>query len=290
MRIRDILASKRTVSFEVFPPKPDDDADLKGIFSTIAQLAFARPDFISVTYSPSGRNRDRALGIADFIGKAGMTPMSHFTSVGYAKADVDAMLADLSKLGVENVLALRGDLPPGAAPSDSTWRDFRYASDLLAYISSVSGMCLAAAAYPHGHQDDRDVDRGVEVMKEKARAGASFFITQLFFDNDAYFSLVDKARAAGITQPIIPGIMPVIRAKQMGRIKDISGCTVPEELRDSLERYSGDDAAMEKAGVDFASRQIRSLWEKGAPGIHLYTMNRPTVSVSILKAVGLLSI
>lgn len=290
MKISDILSGKRTVSFEVFPPKPDDDADLKGIYSTVARLAFARPDFISVTYSPAGRNRGRALDIADFIQKAGMVPMSHFTAVGYAREDVDEMLADLDRLGVENVMALRGDIPPGAEFAKSPWKDFRYASDLLAYLSSRSGVCLGAAAYPHGHQDDLDVDRGVEIMKAKAASGAGFFITQLFFDNQAYFRLVDKARAAGIAQPIIPGIMPVTRAKQIARLKDISGCAVTPGLQERLDRWAADDEGMEKAGIEYAAEQVRGLWESGAPGIHLYTMNRPAVSVSILKAVGLISI
>jgi methylenetetrahydrofolate reductase (NADPH) len=290
MKISDILASKRTVSFEVFPPKPDDDADLKGIYSTIARLAFARPDFISVTYSPAGRNRGRALDIADFIQKAGVVPMSHFTSVGYTKEDVDAMLADLTRLGVENVMALRGDIPPGVSFPKSPWRDFRYASDLMAYLSATSSACLGAAAYPHGHQEDLDVDRGVEVMKAKAAAGAAFFITQLFFDNAAYFALVEKARAAGVAQPIIPGIMPVTRAKQIKRLREISGCAVTPALQALLDRYEKDDEGMEKAGIEYAAEQVLGLWECGAPGIHLYTMNRPAVSVSILKAVGLLSI
>lgn len=288
MKISDILAAKRSLSFEVFPPKPDDDADLKGMYSTIAHLASARPDFISVTYSPAGRNRDRALGIADFIQKAGMVPMSHFTSVGYAKADVDAMLADLRTRGVENVMALRGDIPPGMEFSDSPWRDFRHASDLMAYIASVSDACMGGAAYPHGHQDDLDVDSGVEVMKGKVKAGASFFITQLFFDNMAFHSFMDKVGKAGIGKPVIPGIMPVLRSKQIRRLKEISGCSVPAGLQASLDKYAEDDDSMEKAGIEFAAEQIRALWDSGVPGIHLYTMNRPAVSVAILKAVGLL--
>ncbi len=288
MKISDILLTKRSLSFEVFPPKPDDDADLSGIFSTIAHLASARPDFISVTYSPAGRNRERALGIADFIQRAGMVPMSHFTSVGYARSDVDAMLADLAKRGVENVMALRGDIPPGLEFSESPWKDFRHACDLMSYIASVSGICMGGAAYPHGHQDDLDVDKGVEVMKAKEGAGVSFFITQLFFDNRAFFSFIDKAAGAGCSKPILPGIMPVLRSKQMKRIKDISGCTVPPELQRILERYADDDDSMEKAGIDYAAAQIRELWDSGIPGLHLYTMNRPAVSESILRLVGLL--
>ena len=189
MRISDILAAGRGVSFEVFPPKPDDDADMRGIFSSLARLASARPDFVSVTYSPAGKNRPRALEIADFIKRAGMEPMSHFTSVGYGRADVDAMLADMSVRGVENVLALRGDLPPGTAPDGAAFRDFRYASDLISYIASRPGRpCICAAAYPHGHQEGGGVAAGIEALKAKEGAGVDFFITQLWREDIFYIA------------------------------------------------------------------------------------------------------
>jgi methylenetetrahydrofolate reductase (NADPH) len=289
VRIRDILAGKRSLSFEVFPPKPDDDSDMKGMFSTIARLAAARPDFVSVTYTPAGRNRARALEIADFIQRSGMTPLSHFTSVGYLRSDVDAMLADLSERGVENVMALRGDIPAQAAPGTEPYRDFRYASDLMAYISSRSSLSIGGAAYPHGHQEGGGVDEGIRAMKAKEAAGADFFITQLFFDNDAFDAFMDKARGAGVSKPIIPGIMPVLRARQMARLTGISGCTVPSRLASILERWGNDDKEMERAGIEFAARQIADLWASGVPGIHVYTMNKPASSIDILKKAGILA-
>jgi methylenetetrahydrofolate reductase (NADPH) len=289
MRIREILAGKRSLSFEVFPPKPDDDSDMKGIFSTIARLASARPDFVSVTYSPAGRNRTRALEIADFIQRSGLNPLSHFTSVGYLRSDVDSMLSDLAKHGVENVMALRGDLPADAPQGAEPYRDFRYASDLMAYISSKSSISIGGAAYPHGHQEGGGVDKGIEAMKAKEAAGTDFFITQLFFDNDAFDSFLDKARGAGLTKPVIPGIMPVLRARQMARLTGISGCVVPPRLAAILERWGGDNAEMERAGIEFAARQIADLWASGVPGIHVYTMNKPASSIEILKKAGILA-
>jgi methylenetetrahydrofolate reductase (NADPH) len=247
---------------------------MKGIFSTIARLASARPDFVSVTYNPAGRNRARALEIADFIQRSGLNPLSHFTSVGYLRSDVDAMLADLSKLGVENVMALRGDLPADAAPAMEPYRDFRYASDLMAYISSKSSMSIGGAAYPHGHQEGGGVDRGIQAMKAK---------------ESAFDAFMDKARGAGVAKPVIPGIMPVLRARQMARLTGISGCAVPPRLAAILERWGGDDKEMERAGIEFAARQIADLWASGVPGIHLYTMNKPASSIEILKRAGILA-
>jgi methylenetetrahydrofolate reductase (NADPH) len=172
--------------------------------------------------------------------------------------------------------------------ADSPWRDFRHASELMAYIASTSSVCMGGAAYPHGHQDDLDIDRGVEIMKIKEGCGVSFFITQLFYDNGAFFSFMEKTARAGIAKPIIPGIMPVLRSKQVKRLKEISGCSIPPGLQDLLDRFADDDESMEKAGIEFAAAQIRELMDGGVPGVHLYTMNRPTVSVDILRSVGVL--
>jgi methylenetetrahydrofolate reductase (NADPH) len=287
VKIIDILKQKRTLSFEVFPPRPGEDADMKGIFSTVARLASACPDFISVTYSATGKNRARALEIAGFIQRAGIAPLSHFTAVGYLKADVDAMIKDMAERGLENVLSLRGDVPEGLEYPHSPWQDFHYAADLMRYIRENSTLCQAGAAYPHGHQDDLNVDFGIEVLKQKAAAGADFFITQLFFDNAAFFSFLEKAQKAGITQPIIPGIQPILRAKQVKRLQNLSGCVIPPDLGALLERYSDDDASMEKAGIEFAAKQVEGLWAAGVAGIHLYTMNRPIASLQILDRVTL---
>lgn len=287
MRIPDILKAKRSLSFEVFPPKPADDADLSGIFSTIGALSRARPDFISVTYSPAGTNRERALRIADFIHGAQLTPLSHFTAVGSARPDVDAMLADLGARGVENVLALRGDIPPGMEPGASPWKDFRWARDMVAYIRSRSSVAIGAAAYPEGHPENRDIAAGIGHLLEKEAAGAGFFITQLFFDNEAFYRFSEACATAGLRAPILAGIMPVTRSKQIKRIVELSGCAVPPALAALLERYADDDASMEKAGVEWAARQVRSLMSQGAAGIHLYTMNRPDASLELLRLSGI---
>jgi methylenetetrahydrofolate reductase (NADPH) len=286
-RIIDILKERRTISFEVFPPKPDDDADLKGIYSTIARLSRGRPDFISVTYSPAGRNKERGIEIAEFIRMAGLVPMSHFTAVGYLKEDVDDMLERLESRSLGNILALRGDVPAGFEFPHPPWRDFRYAVDLIEYIKAKSKVCVCAAAYPEAHPECRDLGEVLGYMKRKEETGADFFITQFFFDNDAYFRFLDKARARGVKSPILPGIMPVLKARQIGKMVQLSGCSVPPTLKKALDLYAEDPAGMEKAGIQYAARQIEELWHEGVDGVHLYTMNKPEASLSILESLEL---
>lgn len=282
MKIIDILKERRTLSFEIFPPHTKDDATLKGIFSTVAQLLQVRPDFISVTYASIGRNRERALEIADFISMANVPSMSHFTAVGYLKEDVDAMLSDLTERGIQNVLALRGDIPQGLEFPHAPWKDFRYALDLISYIRSKSSVCIGAACYPEGHPECRDMQKNLDYLKMKEDAGADFFITQLFFDNNAYFDFIEKARAAGIKNPIIPGIMPVLKAKQLERIIALSGTSIPNDLLELTEKYKLDDAGMLLAGSERCTKQLDDLLVRGAPGIHFYTMNKPKESIAIL--------
>jgi methylenetetrahydrofolate reductase (NADPH) len=290
VRIADILKGKSSLSFEVFPPKVQDDADLSALFAAIESLKAARPDFVSVTYSPAGRNRDRALEIAMRIGRGGVSPLSHFTAVGYAKADVDSMLASLAERGIENILALRGDLPPGLSypDADAPWRDFRYASDLIRYIRTRDrDICVGAACYPEGHPEDRDLALNIDRLKEKCDLGADFFITQLAFDDEAILRFLDRARGAGMAKPILIGVMPVLAASSIKRMIQLSGCSVPASLGAMIAANADRPEDMEKAGIEYAARQIRFLRERGADGIHLYSMNKALPSLRILEAAGL---
>jgi len=286
MRIDSILAQKRGLSFEIFPPKQEHDEDLSGIKKTLSELTAESPDFVSVTYGAGGQNRPRALDIAEIVLKLGMTPLSHLTAVGYTKEDTEKVTSSLSKLGVGNILALRGDVPENMKYPQDPWIDFRYATDLAAFVGSEK-FCLGGAAYPEKHMESPSLEHDIDVMLQKERLGVSFFITQLFFDNGLFFKFRDRCRAAGLKAPILAGIMPIFKAKQIRRIVEISGCSVPDSLEQTLTRHANDDVAMEDAGSGFAARQIADLWSGGVDGIHLYTMNKSRQVMDIVKRSGL---
>lgn len=288
MRIDTIMRRRQTLSFEVFPPKPEMDEDLSGICGTLAALRVASPDFVSVTYGAGGNNRPRALDIADRVSSLGMSPLSHLTAVGYTKDETSRVLAALDKLGVENILALRGDIPKD---SDATehWKDFGRACDLAEHVGSRGDFCIGGAVYPEGHPESVSAAADIEFMKEKVRKGTTFFITQLFFDNDTFRRFMDRVMAAGIEVPVIAGIMPVFRSRQIKRIIEISGCRVPAKLADLLERYLDDDASMKEAGIDYAAAQIADLWKDGVGGVHIYTMNKSKGVLEILRRCGFIA-
>ncbi|MCD6238484.1 MAG: methylenetetrahydrofolate reductase [Thermotogae bacterium] len=286
--ITDILHERRTIlSFEVFPPKKADDSDLNVIFNTIKKLSRLKPDFISVTYKTRGRNKKRAIDISEFIRKNGIIPLSHLTAVGYSKDDVLKILDEFYQVGVRNILALRGDIDKGISYGKGTWKDFKYAKDLIEFIKSDGRFCIGAATYPEGHVECKDVDKTIDHLGQKSYAGVDFFITQLFFDNQVYYRFLNKAMRAGINKPIIPGIMPVLRAGQIKKMVRLSGASVPNELNKLLDRYGEDTGSMRKAGIEYAARQIDDLLSNGVKGIHLYTMNKARSVMEIVKQVSL---
>ncbi|MDR1885822.1 MAG: methylenetetrahydrofolate reductase [Synergistaceae bacterium] len=282
MRIDRLLEEKQTLSFEVFPPKPEMDVDLAGIRRTLSNLKAANPDFVSVTYGAGGNNRPRAIDIADMAISLGMTPLSHLTAVGYAKEEVSAVIGALTDTGVENILALRGDKPLDSDERDC-WRGFRRASELAGFVRYSGDFCIGGAAYPEGHQESVSPEEDIEFMMEKVRMGVSFFITQLFFDNAAFAEFAGRCLASGLRTPVIAGIMPVLRAGQIRRIIEISGCGVPDALDALLDRYADDDDSMRDAGMDYAAGQISDLWKNGVAGIHIYTMNKSAEVLEILR-------
>ena len=291
MRIDTIMKRRQTLSFEVFPPKPEMDEDLSGICRTLSALRVASPDFVSVTYGAGGNNRPRALDIANMVISLGMSPLSHLTAVGYTREETERVLGSLAELGVENVLALRGDIPVGSDPADpSFWQHYKQACDLSAHVREQGPVkfCVGGAAYPEGHQQSTSTDADIDFMKEKVDNGTTFFITQLFFDNEAFKRFAEQAASAGVRAPIIAGIMPVFRARQIKRIVEISGCAVPPELAELLDKYLDDDASMKEAGIDYAAAQIEDLWHSGVGGIHIYTMNKSKGVLEILRRCGFL--
>lgn len=282
-----ILKERRTLSFEVFPPKPEMDRDLSGIRATLSELCSLKPDFVSVTYGAGGNNRPLALDIAKIILSLDMLPLSHLTAVGYTRGNAEEVLDSLSELGVANILALRGDLPKLGDDGDMKLSDYKTACDLAGVVARRGGFCIGAAAYPEGHPESISAEADLDFMKQKVASGVTFFITQLFFNNDDFKRFAERAEKSGIKAPILAGIMPVLQAKQIRRIIELSGCSVPLKLDRLLERYRHDDASMSDAGMDYAAEQISDLVEWGVRGVHIYTMNKAKSVLEIINRCGI---
>lgn len=287
MKINQLLAQRPTLSFEIFPPKKDS-GDLNSIYDTIAQLAQLHPDFISVTYGAGGSTTDFTVEIATAIKQQyGVESVAHLSCIDATAEHLHTIIGQLKAGGVENILALRGDYPQGYDP-ETTPREFQYASDLDAFIKAHYGddFCLSGACYPEVHQEAESLQGDLDAMEAKVKAGADYLITQIFFDNHYYYRLVREARNRGITVPILAGIMPVINGKQLLRIAKMSGCSIPYELSAMIERFNTNPEAMGQVGINYAAYQIMDLITNGVQGIHLYTMNKPTVTKEILARTG----
>lgn len=279
MRIDEILKNKRTLSFEVFPPKKSDTGT-RELFYSINELKTLKPDFISVTYGAGGSNARNAAEIAGYIKSVGVEPLAHITGGPSSPQDIDCVCKGLSRLGVENVLCLRGDKP--AEYNAEYCKHFPHATDLIKYIEKY-GFTAGAACYPEGHVECETLYADLENLKKKEECGAKFFITQIFYDNSYYYRLLNEARRMGITAPLLPGIMPLTSAKNIARIKSMCGSTIPIEFRNMLEIYSEKPDVMREIGLNYAVYQIIDLIAKGAPGIHLYIMNRADTAAEICQ-------
>ena len=278
MKIIDLFNQPGPVlSFEVFPPKRDGDVET--LFSAVKELKQLKPAYISVTYGAGGSTQSMTFEIAERLMKEGLTPLVHFTCVGNGRDEIARQLDRLAEIGVENVLALRGDPPKGAEKFEKPADGFGYANELVAFIRSRWDFCIAVAAYPEVHPDAQSAEHDLKMLKQKIDAGADFVNTQMFFENSRYFDFVERARQAGITQPIAPGVMPVQSARFFERDWGVS---VPESLKSG---FTGENPEADRAhGLDYATRQCRELLEKGACGLHLYTMNKAAASVKIHQA------
>jgi methylenetetrahydrofolate reductase (NADPH) len=279
-RIADKLAVGRTLSFEFFPPKSPSAQMTLG--RTVAELAPLGPDFVSITYGAGGSDRHRTADVVGWMRKeTDVEPMAHLTCVGHTRTDVAGLLVDYRRMGVENILALGGDLPAdGSTPAG----DYRYALDLLADVAATGCFSIGVAAHPevHPRSSDRAADR--KHLADKLRV-ADFAITQFFFDVEHYTRLVDELAALGVDKPIVPGIMPVTNLAQIHRMAEMSGSEVPNWLVDRLES-ARTDAEAKRIGIELASALCLDLIDAGAPGLHLYTLNRSDVAKQIRVNLG----
>lgn len=288
MKIKELYKSEKPVlSLEVFPPRID--YPLETVFKTLDNLKLLEPGYISVTYGAGGSNRARTVEIAARIKKEyGIESQAHLTCVSHTKNEIESVLNELLNQGVENIMALRGDPPQDDIYFDFNTQEYRYALELIKDIKNHSECFgIGAAAHPEGHPECRRLGEDIVNLKEKVDAGVDFLITQLFFDNRIYYEFIDRAIRAGIKCPIVPGIMPVLNARQIRRIIYLCGASIPAKLLILVDKYDNNPEGMAKAGVEYASQQVEDLLNNKVPGIHLYTMNRSKQITEIVKNVGL---
>ena len=281
MKIRDILKDNSPhVSFEVFPPKTD--AGYEGVRAATKKIAALRPSFISVTYGAGGGTSRKPGRIASQITHdLGVTCLAHLTCVSSSKDEVRGVIGQLKEQGIENILALRGDIPAdGEFPLPN---HYRYACELVEDIKSQGDFCIGAACYPEGHVEAAHKKDDIMNLKHKVDCGVDFLTTQMFFDNNILYNFLYRIREKGITVPVLPGIMPVTSAKQMKRICDLSGTVLPERFRAILDRFGEDPDAMKQAGIIYATDQIIDLIANGMNHIHIYSMNKPEVAEAIIS-------
>lgn len=282
--LQNMFDNKKSISFEIFPPKKDGAFDT--VFETLDALGKLKPDFISVTYGAGGSRSGETIQIASYIQNTlGIDAMTHVTCVGSRKEQLLKVCEALKENHIEHILALRGDRPRDMSDEQFLSRDFAHASDMMSFIREHTDLHMAGACYPEKHFEAFSMESDLNNLRRKQEAGAEFFISQLFFDNDFYYSFLEKAAKKGITVPICAGIMPITSAKQIGTTITLAGSSVPKALADILATYGDNPEEMRKAGIDYAIRQIRDLQENGVGDIHIYTMNKPKMATEIMNAI-----
>lgn len=289
MKIREFYRRfPLTLSFEVFPPQTE--GGVAALYGTLEELGTLGPAFISVTFRPDRSSRDLTFQIAAWIRRhLGIEAMAHFTCIGASREVIRRDLDMARTLGLENILALRGDPPQDGLPTDQSQGDFRYASELVAFIKAHYDFGIGVAGYPEGHIECHDRGKDLEHLKRKVEAGGEFIITQLFFDNSYFYEFVERARRIGIHVPIIPGILPILSTTQVKRFAALCGATLPPDLLWELDRLKENEADVQKLGVEYATRQCRDLLEQGVQGLHFYCLNRSASVRAIFQNLGLTS-
>jgi methylenetetrahydrofolate reductase (NADPH) len=285
MRIKELYHKKPVISLEVFPPKPEMPID--GVLNTIDALSDLRPDFISVTYGAAGGSKAHTVRIADTIkNKYGIEALAHLTCINSSKDEVDSILRELENANVENIMALRGDRPADDNLRSPARGDFEFASDLILHLKTTGNFSIGAACYPEVHPEAENALADLGNLKRKVNAGVDFLITQLFLDNNFFYTFREKLALMELNVPVSAGIMPVINKKQIERITSLCGASIPPKFRRILERYENEPEALKEAGIAYATEQIIDLLSNDVDGIHLYTMNKPEVARGIIGQIG----
>ena len=282
MKIKDILGQgKPTLSFEVFPPKTEDKYE--SVEKAALEIAKLNPAFMSVTYGAGGGTSRYTVEIASALKEQrGVTPLAHLTCVSSTKEKVHQVLKELKEKKIDNVLALRGDIPADG----NVAKDYRYASELIGEIRQYGDFCIGAACYPEGHVESVNKTADIQHLKEKIEAGCDFVTTQMFFDNNILYNYLYRIREKGITVPVVAGIMPVTNVSQIKRICSMSGTYLPARFKAIVDRFGDNPAAMKQAGIAYATEQIIDLIANGVNGIHVYSMNKPEVAAKIKESLS----
>lgn len=285
MKLTELFAKdQRNLSFEVFPNKKPEN--LESVKAKTAKIAELNPAFMSVTYGAGGGTSQFTLEIAKNIEQnCGVPVLAHLTGVSSTKEVVAQRIEELKAAGIQNIMALRGDLTPEMEGQDRTNWAYKYAVDLIRELKEKGDFCIGSGCYPEVHPEAASMIEDIRFLKEKVDAGCDFLTTQLFFDNDIYYNYLYKVRESGIAVPVIPGIMPVTNAKQMERSIQMSGSFIPKHFKAVLERFGNNDAAMKQAGIAYATEQIIDLYANGVKTVHVYTMNNPEVAEKIMTNV-----
>ena len=283
MKIIDLLGKEKlTLSFEVFPPK--NETSFESVKTATEEVAKLKPSFMSVTYGAGGGTGTYTLEIAEnILEKYGVPTLAHLTCVASTKDSVKEKIKAIKKRKIENVMALRGDIPKGMEEGDRSKWDYKHAIDLVKELKKDGSFCIGGACYPEIHPESTNQKEDIKYLKEKVDAGCDFLTTQMFFDNNLLYNFLYKIREAGITVPVIPGIMPITNANQVERAIKLSGSFMPQRFKSLVDKYGDNPAAMKQAGIVYASDQIIDLFANGIKNVHVYSMNKPDVAEKILS-------
>ena len=281
MTIKQILEEKKvTLSFEIFPPKKQ--ANFDNVIKAAKELSSLNPDFMSITYGAGGTTQTNTVEIASKILSFNTPALAHLTCVGSSRQNIDDVIKSMKANGIENVLALRGDIPQGMTKEEATIEGLDHASDLVPVLKDA-GFCVGGACYPEGHPESANREEDIELLKHKVDAGVDFLTTQMFFDNNMLYSFLYRLQSKGIHVPVLAGIMPVTNSAQVTKMIKLSNAYVPAKLLSICDRFSESPEAMRQAGIAYATDQIIDLYANGIKNIHIYSMNKPDVAASILN-------
>lgn len=282
MKITEIINQKKpSLSFEVFPPKTSDN--FENVLSAATEIAALKPSYMSVTYGAGGGTSEYTTAICKALGKKGVTPLAHLTCVSSDRNKIETELKTLKEQGIQNILALRGDIPEGF---DRTKIHYYHASELMAEIRDFGGFCIGGACYPEGHPESENSASDIEGLRKKVENGCEFLTTQMFFDNNILYNFLYRMYKSGVDVPVVAGIMPVTNAAQIKRILSISSSALPQRFIRIVDRYGDNPEAMKQAGIAYATEQIIDLFANGINAVHVYSMNKPDVARAIKNNVS----